>query len=212
MDLHVFPIPIPAPTSPLFFKNCVRFRRKERKAEVTHPPSLCVSVYLFLSYKDTLVGFWVHFKLIVTLTLLTSAKILFPNKVTFWVWGDMDIWETLFTHSTSMLAQKVKNLLEMQETQVHSLGQEDPQEKAIATHSSILAWRLPWTEEPGRLQFMGWQSQTWLNSQFLFSYTHNTHRFTHDIQLFYLTLNWTEPKRSHRQSMTLNVWSSELTT
>ena len=45
----------------------------------------------------------------------------------------------------------------MQETQVHSLGQEDPLEKEMATHSSILAWRNPWTEEPGGLQSMGLQ-------------------------------------------------------
>ena len=45
----------------------------------------------------------------------------------------------------------------MQETQVQSLGQEDPLEKGMATHSSTLAWRIPWTEEPGRLQFMGLQ-------------------------------------------------------
>ena len=49
----------------------------------------------------------------------------------------------------------VKNLPTMQETQVQSLGQEDPLEKAMATHSSILIWRIPWTEEPGRLQSMG---------------------------------------------------------
>ena len=45
----------------------------------------------------------------------------------------------------------------MQETQVQSLGQEDPLEKEMATHSSILAWRIPWTGEPGGLQFMGLQ-------------------------------------------------------
>ena len=45
----------------------------------------------------------------------------------------------------------------MQEIQVQSLGQEDPLEKEMATHSSILAWRIPWTEEPGRLQSMGSQ-------------------------------------------------------
>ena len=45
----------------------------------------------------------------------------------------------------------------MRETQVRSLGQEDPLEKEIATHSSILAWEMPWTEEPDRLQFMGSQ-------------------------------------------------------
>ena len=51
----------------------------------------------------------------------------------------------------------VKNLPAMQETQVQSLGQEDPLEKGIATHSSILAWKTPWTEEPDRLWFMGSQ-------------------------------------------------------
>ena len=45
----------------------------------------------------------------------------------------------------------------MRETQVQSLGQEDPLEKEMATHSSILAWKIPWTEEPGRLQSMGLQ-------------------------------------------------------
>ena len=48
----------------------------------------------------------------------------------------------------------LKNPLAMQETQVRSLGQEDPLEKEMATHSSILTWEIPWTEEPGRLQFM----------------------------------------------------------
>ena len=48
----------------------------------------------------------------------------------------------------------VKNLPLMQETQVQSLGQEDPLEKEMATHSSILVWRLPWAQEPGRLQSM----------------------------------------------------------
>ena len=49
----------------------------------------------------------------------------------------------------------VKNLPAMQETQVRSLGQEDALEKGIATHSSIFAWRIPWMEEPSRLQSMG---------------------------------------------------------
>jgi len=51
----------------------------------------------------------------------------------------------------SLLAQIVKNLPAMQDTWVRSLGQEDPLEKGMATHSSILAWRIPQTEEPGRL-------------------------------------------------------------
>ena len=56
-----------------------------------------------------------------------------------------------------MVAGSVKNLPAMQETQVLSQGQEDPLEKEMATHSSILGWRIPWAEEPGRLQSMGSQ-------------------------------------------------------
>ena len=55
------------------------------------------------------------------------------------------------------MAQTVKSLPAVQDTQVRSLGQEDPLEKGMATHSSILAWRIPWTEEPGGLQSMGSQ-------------------------------------------------------
>ena len=61
-----------------------------------------------------------------------------------WFWGDV-------------IAQLVKNLLAMQETWVRVLGREDPLEKEMATHSSILAWRIPWTEEPGGLQSVGSQ-------------------------------------------------------
>ena len=65
------------------------------------------------------------------------------------------------------LAQMVKNPPAMPETWVWSLGQEDPLEKVVSTHSSILAWRISWTEEPGRLQSMGWQKEsntTWLSN------------------------------------------------
>ena len=57
----------------------------------------------------------------------------------------------------SLVAQRVKRLPAMQETWVRSLGWEDSLEKEMATHSSILAWRIPWTEEPGRPQPMGSQ-------------------------------------------------------
>ena len=57
----------------------------------------------------------------------------------------------------SQVAKMIKNLLAMRETQVRFLGLEDPLEKGMATHSSILAWRIPWTEEPGGLQSMGSQ-------------------------------------------------------
>ena len=58
---------------------------------------------------------------------------------------------------TSLVTQTVRNVPAMQETQVRSLGREDPLEEGMATHPSILAWEIPWTEEPGRLQFMGSQ-------------------------------------------------------
>ena len=61
----------------------------------------------------------------------------------------------MFHNGASFIAQLVKNLPAVQETQVRSLGWEDPLEKEMATHLSILAWRIPWTEEPGRLQSMG---------------------------------------------------------
>ena len=60
----------------------------------------------------------------------------------------------------SVVAQTVKNMPAVQETRVPSLGQEDPLEKGIAAHSSILAWRIPWTEEPDRLQSMESQRVT----------------------------------------------------
>ena len=60
-------------------------------------------------------------------------------------------------YRASLVAQTVKNLPAMQEAWVQSLGQKDPLEKGMATHSSILAWRIPWTEEPGGLQSIGSQ-------------------------------------------------------
>ena len=71
--------------------------------------------------------------------------------------------------TSSLVAQSVKNLPAMQETWIPFLGWEDPLEKEMATHSSILAWRIPWseepgrTEEPGRLQSMGSRESTRLN-------------------------------------------------
>ena len=64
----------------------------------------------------------------------------------------------------SLVAQTVKNLTAMLKTQVQSLGWEDPLEKGMATHSRILAWRIPWTEEPGELQYTDLQSRTQLSN------------------------------------------------
>ena len=57
----------------------------------------------------------------------------------------------------SLVAQRLQRLPAVRETRVQALGREDPLEKGMATHSSMLAWRIPWTEEPGGLQSMGLQ-------------------------------------------------------
>ena len=65
--------------------------------------------------------------------------------------------ENVFKKMLYKVAQMVKNPPEVQETRVRSLGREDPLEKGMATHSSILVWEIPWTEEPGGLQSTGSQ-------------------------------------------------------
>ena len=61
----------------------------------------------------------------------------------------------MWFYRASLIAQTAKSLLALPETSVQPLGQEDPLEKGMATYSSILAWKIPWTEEPGGLQSMG---------------------------------------------------------
>ena len=63
-----------------------------------------------------------------------------------------NVWASLLAQWASLMAHSVKNLPAMQETQVQFLSWGDPLEKKMTTHSSILAWEIPWTEEPGRLQ------------------------------------------------------------
>ena len=63
----------------------------------------------------------------------------------------------MYVYKYGLLAQLVRNPPAMQQTWVYSLDWEDPPEEGMATHSSILAWRIPWTEEPGRLQSIGLQ-------------------------------------------------------
>ena len=72
-------------------------------------------------------------------------------------WGRDGRMDNLLVHWASLVAQMVNRLPAMWETWVQSLGWEDPLEKEMATHSSTLAWKIPWTEERGRLQSMGSQ-------------------------------------------------------
>ena len=89
-----------------------------------------------------------------------------------------------------LVTQMVKNLPAMQETQVWSLGQEDPLEKGIFTHSSILAWRIPRTEEPVRLQSIGLQRFAYdcTTNIFTFIYIYiyiHTHTYMHTLTYIY---------------------------
>ena len=70
---------------------------------------------------------------------------------------ELDVSICILGFPGTLVAQRVKHLPAMQETWVRSLSQEDPLEKEMATHSSTLAWKIPWTEKPGRLQSMGSQ-------------------------------------------------------
>jgi len=84
----------------------------------------------------------------------------------------------------SLVAQTVKNLPAMQEIQVQPLGPEEPLEEGMASHSSILAWRIPWAEEPGGLQSLGSQrvEHDWVTKH---THTH-THTHTHRHRIFFI--------------------------
>ena len=85
----------------------------------------------------------------------------FLHLLAYWVQHFHNCREHQWKTWASFVAQLVKNRPAIQETRVRSLGWEDPLEKEMATHSSILAWRIPRTEEPGRLQSMRSQEKTW---------------------------------------------------
>ena len=87
----------------------------------------------------------------------------------------------------SLVAQRVKYLPAIQETWVRSLGQEDPLEKEMATHSSTLAWKIPWTEKPGRQQSMGSQ-RVWHNWATSLSYIISNRCFNETVVWYYNNL------------------------
>ena len=102
---------------------------------------------------------------------LNGAELLWrQHKSHMSLYGEQYVWSFL-------VAKTIKNLPAMQETWVRSLGQKDPLGKGMATHSSILTWRIPWTEEPGGLLSMGSQSQTgpkWLSIHACTTPTHTS--------------------------------------
>ena len=106
---------------------------------------------------------------------------------------------SLPAHWASLVAQTVKNPLAMLETRVWSPHQEDPLEKEMATHATILAWRIPWTEEPGGLQSRGSQrvEHNWVISTFTFLSSSLDHE-------------WSENFKRGPLCFTSNLWQSEL--
>ena len=100
-------------------------------------------------------------------------------------WSGVDPFLLIGLNWASLVAQMVKHLPIMRETQIQSLGREDPLEKEMATHASTLTWKIPWTEEPGRLQSIGSQrvGHYWLTSlhfllmEAIFSFVFLNHNF-----------------------------------
>ena len=100
------------------------------------------------------------------MTWRQARKLLWPNSGIFSVWNRRRSYVCDTTIPDFPIGSVVNNLPAIQETQVWSLGQEDPLEKKMGTHSGSLAWEIPWTEEPGGLQSMGSQeleTTEWLN-------------------------------------------------
>ena len=107
-------------------------------------------------------------------------------------WWTLNKYRTKAKTQAPLVAQTVKSLPAIQETQVWSLGGEDPLEKGMTTHSSILAWKIPWTKEPGRVQFMGLQ-RVWHN------WATNTTTTTNG-KAKHQTEQWGEPEMNNGRS------------
>ena len=111
--------------------------------------------------------------------------LLYWLRQSLWLCGSpqsvVSLAKLIFQHNkTSLLAQMVKHLSAMRETWVQPLGQEDPLEKEMAIHSSTIAWKIPWTEEPGRLQSMGWQR---VGHDWATSLTHKLWKILEEIKI-----------------------------
>ena len=98
------------------------------------------------------------------------ASLQWGSEVSVFNHPNINCFSPLFLEWASPVTEMVKNPPVMQETGIWSLGWKDPLEKRLATHSSIFAWRIPWTEEPGRLESMGLQKvgHNWATNTFTF--------------------------------------------
>ena len=115
------------------------------------PSNHLIKVYLVTEAKERIYCWF--FPIVWCFPRLSSS---FQASLLLWRVDYLQLGTILYVWA-SLVAQTVKCLSAIQETWVRSLGWEDPLEKEMAPHSSTLAWKIPWTEEPGRLQFMGSQ-------------------------------------------------------
>ena len=132
---------------------------------------------IFLWKFEEIVYFWFP-------VVLLRNPISFPQLILLYITLSSSFpsnsWES-FKIYLSLVAQRVKHLPAMRETRARSLGWEDPLEKEIAPHSSTHAWKIPWTKEPGRLQFMGlWRVRhNWVASLYYLS-----SKFWHSVIMY----------------------------
>ena len=121
-------------------------------------PYLLVGIFKFSSPKALFLSSWKSFQ--DAYTVLSAELLWLHNRIILFHWGKLAFfisWYFFPLLGASLVVQMVKNLPAMQESWVQSLGRKEPLEKGMATHSSILAWEIPWTEEPGGLQSRGSQ-------------------------------------------------------
>ena len=152
--------PAAEPTSQLLKPVCARARAPQGKARAT-TKTWCTQInkYIFL---NPLSNTHIPGERIASKTLTVGETL--GGSYTTKYWNILSTDKVIRWNSGFPGPQIIKNSPAEQMTRVPSLSQEDPLEKGMATHSSILAWRSPWAEEPGGLQSMGSKSRTWLSN------------------------------------------------
>ena len=152
-------------------------------------PSSCILIYIKEKRKKNIFSLWLE------LLGFTLTTFIYKCSSFNYSYHVHYIANAYISYRASLLAQRIKRLPAMQETWVRSLGWEDPLEKEMATHSNILAWRIPWTEEPDGLQSMGSQrvGHDWASSHLTYifynwrfvSFDHISHH-TKILQYYWL--------------------------
>ena len=141
----------------------VFFLRCYRRGREAFPGETCS---LSLPVLKQRLGIWICQCRTLHVLLVLKQEVIWTSQWIAYAWATWKGSQVFFLlYASFMMALMVKNLPALLETWVQSLGQAGPLEKRIAIHSSIFTWRIPWTEEPGKLQSIGSQkSRTWLSN------------------------------------------------